>query len=503
MSAKIVPFPRKRAWTAAEPSMLVSGWLAWSRPADVDIRYNLRALRARAREQAQNNDHLRQFLRLVKANVVGPAGVRRQSRVRLRNGKPDKRSITAVEEAWQAWGKRGVCDVTGQFSWIALQQHLVETAARDGEFFVRIIRNWDNGYGIALQVIDPEAVDIEYNVEGPAGAMVRMGVEFDDWRRPVAYHINPEPRQVHGAAYYRSANRTRVPAEDMIHGFLPEWNWQSRGIPWGATPLKRMKILEGYEEAAVTAARAAASKMFAYTQDIDAPGATDLGDGTDGEEKDAQGNLIEEAEPGAGLKLPPGMAIQTLDWTWPNADHGVFEKAILRNMATGLGVSYNTWANDLEGVNYSSLRQGAITERDLWRMLQGWLIETLCERVSDEWTIEALMAGAIRLPNGSPVAGIDAGRERELARCTWQARGWPAVDEQKQMDARERRIKLRLSSISQFIREDGNDPDEVWEELSEDLQRLEALGLAPVMDGAAAPAEPDADDSQPTTTGNE
>ena len=68
-----------RAWKGGQSTSLLPGWANYSRPIDVDLRYNLPLLRSRAREQSQNTDHVKHFISLLVANVIGPAGITLQA----------------------------------------------------------------------------------------------------------------------------------------------------------------------------------------------------------------------------------------------------------------------------------------------------------------------------------------------------------------------------------------------------------------------------------------
>jgi capsid protein len=64
------------------------------------------------------------------------------------------------------------------------------------------------------------------------------------------------------------------------------------------------------------------------------------------------------------------------EWSpnYPTGEFLPFHKAMLRSMAAGMGVLYNNLASDLEGVNFSSIRQGTLDEREHWKELQQWLV---------------------------------------------------------------------------------------------------------------------------------
>ncbi len=458
--------PQKRAFSSAQISRLTSSWTTMPKPADVDIKAGLRTLRARSREQAQNNDHVRQFLRLIKTNVVGHQGVILQARSIGRKGQLDTPANDAIEGAWKEWGRDP--EVTGQNTWKGLQRLIVENVARDGEVLIRKVRSWKhNRFGYALQVMDPEVVDVEHNRDLKNGHTIQMGVELDGWRRPVAYHLNT-PKATADSYEYFGKKYTRVPASEIIHLFLPEWVWQTRGVPFLATALLRLNMLGGYEEAELVASRGSAAKMGFYTQDPEL--VTDYT--ADGQ--DATGNLVQDAEAGTMELLPPGVGYVAHDPQHPSTAYKDFVKAMLRGLASGMGVSYHSLSGDLEGANYSSLREGKLLDRDVWMMLQDWFIDAFCSPIYQDWLEEQYLRGTIQI-NGMQLSGPLT----KYQKVTWQGRRWPWVDPKKEMDANKESHALRTRSISDIIREQGRDPEDVWLEIARDYERLRDLGIEP------------------------
>jgi lambda family phage portal protein len=472
------PAARPRAWEAAKVTLQSSGWVGSSQPIDVDIRHNLKTLRSRSREQAQNNDYVRGFLRDVRTNVIGHRGILLQSQVRARNGEADHGLRRTIEDAWIEWGEPDSCDATGRLSWRDFSCLVVDTMARDGEALVRHLPGWDrNRFGYAVQLIDPELLDVDY-CDVVNGAQIVMGVEIDEWRRATAYWLSAdEPGKSYSSAY-RRGNRIRVPAEQIEHLYLPEWVHQTRGIPWLATALSTMRQVDGYIESAVIAARAGASKMGHYQRTHDAPipgdepGDAGPGGLADGRREDGQ--LFQDFDPGGIGILPPGWSFEGWDPAFPNANHDSFVSAMLRGISAGLGVSYHTLAQDLRGVNYSSLRHASLVERAVWMLLQDYVSAHLCRPVYREWLQTSLTSGALTGPSGRPLSMLRLG---EFQRVRWQPRGWSWVDPQKELAGLQSEIRMRLQSVSGAMRERGRDPDETWQELADDKARLVELGL--------------------------
>ena len=84
-----------------------------------------------------------------------------------------------VERAFKEWSQKGVCEISGKFSWIDAQQMMQESLVRDGEILIKHIRNADNRFGYAIQFLEPDYLDEEYNVPAKNGNRVVMGVELN------------------------------------------------------------------------------------------------------------------------------------------------------------------------------------------------------------------------------------------------------------------------------------------------------------------------------------
>lgn len=454
---------QKRSFIAAGLTPALASWTRAAPPPNNDIQKGLRKLIARSRDASQNDDHMRQFLRMTESNIIGNKGLSVQPRPKTKSGAPDKTARVAIESAYSKQSKRGNWDVTGEYSRAAFSRLGVRTVAQDGAVLIRIHES-ENGF--AVELIDSMLLDMDYTATLSNGHTVEMGVERDELLRPVAYHVFTYPKPQ--AGYNSGQQRQRISAAGMIHAYLPEWVGQVRGVPWASTAMVRMKMLAGYEEAAITAARGAAVKAGVYTQSLDAP------PGSQPAGYDEVSQINQELSPGMSEMLPPGWDYKPLDWAWPNTDHGQFTKECLRGIAGGLGISYNTLANDLESVNYSSLRQGALTERETWTALQEWWIDFVELPLYEKWLSWAFAAGIISRPSGMPIQSSE-----EKLCVSFQGRRWPWVDPLKDMQAASLALKLRTRSISDLIREQGREPGEVWTELASDLEMLDRLGLTP------------------------
>jgi lambda family phage portal protein len=416
-------------------------------------------LRARARDLQRNNPIAKNYLNLLAANVVGDKGIIYQSKCHNNSGDLAQPINEKIEKAFKDWSKVGNCTADGKLSFRGVQDLVIRTIAQDGECFVRKLPAFKNKYRYALQIIDADQIDPLFNRLLSQGENeVRMGVEVDQWSRPVAYYVNPRPPTEVGG----TLNRERIPASDMLHLFDPSRVNQTRGVTWFHPVMAQLKMLQGYIEAELVAARCGAAKMgwlkYSDPSAWEAPNA----------DAEKQGMYTLEANPGMIETLPPGM--EFVAW---NPDHPAnafqnFVITLLRQVATGLGVSYNALASDLVGVNYSSLRSGMLIERDLWRRLQSYMVESFLGPIFEEWLDYALMSGELVLDSRDPERFLEG---------VWQPRGWQWVDPLKDVQAALLGISGGLTSRTEVLADKGEDVEDIYEQLSQEKKLEKQYGL--------------------------
>jgi lambda family phage portal protein len=466
--AKPAAAPRRRNYEAAKPSRIAAGFSTFSnhRSANEELRSDLRGLIAHSRQQAQNNDYLKGYLGLVRRNVIGPTGIRLQNTAVNSNGTLDKMANDIIETAWWRWGALGSPTVDGEHSWLSLQNLVAQSTARDGSVLIRQYGGRRFGpYQYQLQALEIDFLDFDMNQDLADGSYIRMGVEVDALGRRAAYHIFTR----HPGDYSpgRARDRVRIPASQMLCIFRPERAGQILGVPWAYTALRRLNMLRGYEEAAITAARVGAAKMGFYQR-------TDTSDDLDPDALDEQettesGHLVTEVEPGMLEELPPGYEFKAHDPKYPDGEMKQFMATVLQGAAAGLDVSYVTLANDLSGANFSSLRAGKGEERDEWRCLQQWIIEQFHERVFTQWINWALLSGKL---GKLPPEKLD-----KFCQPVWRPRGWAYVSPGEEATANQREMAAMIRSPQQIVAERGEDLESVFADIKAAKELAASFGL--------------------------
>lgn len=471
------PQQNRRSFAAARPAGSLSGWTPQNWSADALARSDLDRLRARARSLARDNDYMRKFLQMVESNVVGRDGFALQMRVPSDRGDgQDAQANKAIEAAFARWARRGSCDVAGMYSFADLQRLLVRSVARDGEALVRHIHGFDNGFGYALQVLDIDRLDTGYNRPATAHQnAVRMGVELNSYSRPVAYWLRRQHPGEYTPITAETELRERVPAAEISHIYLHDRPEQRRGFPWVASAIVGLQNLGGYQEAAIIAARIGASKMGFFKQSEDADNLLPPIDGHTEDNGRGGVDLIDAVEPGTFHELPQGYDFTPFNPDYPHANYDAFVKASLRGIASGLNVAYHSLANDLEGVNFSSIRSGTLEERDGWMTLQDWFANALLYDVFERWLAAALLAGAIKLPSGN---ALPAAKREKFTACNWQGRRWSWVDPLKDIKTHEAAVAMAVKSRRDICAEMGLDFDDVIAQIAAENALMAEMGIA-------------------------
>jgi lambda family phage portal protein len=447
---------RKRSYEAAGTGRLLSSWTTQNTSADYDILRDVQALRARSRELFQNNDYLKRFINLCITNIIGPNGITLQNKCTFNSGALDKTSNDIIESNFKAWGKN--CCVDGQLNWMDIQRICISSVALDGEIFiVKHKIKGINQYSYALQLLEADYLDVNFNNQD---ANIRMGIEYNGYGQPIAYHFfktHPGDSQ----KYTMSVNeRVRVPAKNVIHLYFKERPSQSRGVPWGHSAMTRLNHIGAYEETEIIAARVASAKMgIMYTPN---------GDDFKGSDLDSDGNVEIDVEPGTFDQLPIGYDFKMFDPTHPGGNFEPFMKTTLRGAAAGLNVAYHSLTNDLESVNYSSLRAGAIDERDHWRVKQRWISRLLCDGVFVDWLDQQMMTGIINLPYS---------KFEKYCKPEWSARSWDWVDPKKDAEAAVIEINSGLKTRTDILAEQGRDFYEQIEIMKQEKEAMLEAGI--------------------------
>ena len=289
-----------------------------------------------------------------------------------------------------------------------------------------------------------------------------MGIEQDSFGRAQQYaFLKKHPGDTPFGTPVGQREHMIVPASEICHIFVSNRPSQSRGEPWLSSSILSLHHLAGFQEASVIRARAASSLMGFITSP---EGELDQG----GEVYDNE--RVSQFEPGKFSYLQAGESVTVPDFDSPNSEFPEFMSAMLRSVASGCGISYESVSKDFSKTNYSSSRLSLLEDRNHYRSLQTYLIENFHSRVFDAWLEMATLSGALVLPS------YDTEPER-YRKVRWIPRGWDWIDPQKEIAANKEAVRAGFKTMADVISSQGGDLEELLPARKAEVEAAEQLGL--------------------------
>jgi lambda family phage portal protein len=412
----------------------------------------------------------------------------------------------AAEAAWRSWAYdlNHFCDIERRLSFPMMARLAFRNFLVEGESLAVLPWREDRvGYGKAryattLQLVDPD------RLSNPALAMdtlyQRGGIDLGPDGEPIAYHIR-EAHQGDWFAAAKSLTWDKIPAETdfgrklVLHFFNPARPGQHRPIGGILIPvLGRLKMMAQYSRVELQAA--VVNAIFgAYIQSpYDQRDVQDSLDDDEGRELSAYQQMRSEFHRDRKLmagdvRMPtlfPGESINVVDSKRPSTGFDAFESAMLRSIATALGVAYETISSDYRGSTYSSARQAS---NEAWLTLTRRRMEFgqhFCSPIYAAVLEEAFDRGELPLPANAPDFAEMRG---SYAKARWHGPGRGYVDPSKEAEGARMRISSGLSTWQQEINEmSGRDWEDVFGQIAIEQAVAKRDGLTFITDPTAAQA---------------
>lgn len=448
---------KRRSFAAAMMNRVSRFAFSWG-TINADISMDMQKVVMRSRQLAKNNDNVTSYLNLMQRNIIGESGFRLQCRSKGAEGAEINQQI---ESLWAEYNSAvgGFVTVDGAQSGRDFDILVLRTLLVDGECFIRIVEDNASRFGQRYEVIDTLLIDHDYNVfDLPNGEFIRCGIKLDKNWRPLAYFVRENKLD----NQYNTGERIEVPAREIIHLYRKYFPRQVRGITPLAATVEAVNQLESYKEAELVAARMHACNMGFYVKTGTG------GDFIDEKDVDKEGDWTSEMSPGQIAFAPDGYDVKQFNNSHPAGNFASFVKAMCRGVFASLGVSYNKGAGDYESVNYSSLREAALEDREAWRDLQAFIIESWKDRQFAAFLRGMLLAGT---------GNLKATLLDEYSKHKFFGRSWDWVDPQKDIQAISSSIALGLTDHITEIEKRGGDVDEILDREALYLAKRRERGL--------------------------
>lgn len=438
----------------------------------------LATVRQRARGAARNDPWAGTALDKLTSNGIGTG-------IECKPKWGDDTLRAAISAEWALWQSKA--DADWVLDWYGLQALAWRSLQEAGEVFARLRRRRPEDrlrVPLQVQLIEAEQCPCDYWSTAPNGNPIRAGIEFDRIGRRLAYWMyRAHPGDVATAALGTNGTElVRVPAEDVLHLYMPERPGQLRGIPRLASVLVRLFNLDRLDDSVLE--RQAIANLFAgflvpASSDEPEPPAGVLDEAAEGH-TDRDGTPLPGLEPGTMAELPAGMEPKFTDPPGAPDNYAQFLRGHLLAVAARAGVPYEVLTGDLAGVSDRALR---LLLNEFRRHIEMWqwlcFIPQFCQPVRGAWFDSAVMAGVLDIPGFGDV-------REQAVQTLWVPMGWPYSHPVQDVDADTKAIRSGLTSRTSVVLANGEDAEQIDAEQAADNERADSMGLRYDSDGRQA-----------------
>ena len=404
---------------------------------NVEIAAALTELRSRSRLMARNNGWCKRAIEAVVKHTIGegirPAPLGKSLEINKR-----------VKEIWRNWAETTVCDWYGKSNLYGLQELAMRSIVEGGDMIVVLRRVKDGDVPIKLQLCEGDFIDHSKKGKNDKG-VVRLGVQFSNDGELLGYWLHSQ-HPGDGSIFGINVNSEFHSKENVLHVFELLRIGQVRGVPFGVSSFMKLSDFGDYEDAQLVKQKIAAC-FSAFIVGSEMPS-----------EKEDE---LERLEPGIIERLGTG---ETVEFGNPPVvgDFDNYTLRILQSIAASYGITYEMLTMDYSRVNFTSGRMAKI---DVSANFKSWqynmMVPQFCAPVWDWFMDACLISGA--LP--------------QRIETDWTAPRVQQLDPVKETNALIMQRSAGMTTLSEIIRENGRDPDELFREIKEENDLLAELGI--------------------------
>ena len=449
----------------------LSAWGLSEMGPNAAVEFSLPSLRNRQAELIRNNPLAGGGVDTIVANMVG-RGIRPLWNI------DDSDTLNRVQDLW--FDSVDEADADGVASFYGLQAIAARSMCNTGESFgVFSYPSPYDGMAVPLQVrlFEGAQLDEAHTEIRGDGNGIRMGIEFANGRRRRYHFYKHHP----GDPYYLdSFVKHPIPAREVMHVYSPQRPGQLRGVPWFHRIILKLREIDQCVDAELV--RRKTTTMFGgFIKQTQAQGFIQPGGSVPG---GAPGNMLGnqtgttnsapviDLRPGTFSKIPPGYDVAFSQPTDVGGNYAAWMELQLRDVAKGMGITYEQLTGDLSDVNYTSIRAGLLDfRRRLEQVVAMTLIFQFCRPFALRWLDIAVGSGAVEIPDYFD-------RRRFYRRIEWQPDGWDWVDPFKDVKAAIMEARAGFTSRKRIVaRRHGVDVEDIDQEMAEDNRRADDAGL--------------------------
>jgi lambda family phage portal protein len=438
---------------------------------------------ARALRMVVNSGFLTGAVNAVSAAVVGP-GLRLSLRPDYQSLGWDEKDArewsSKAEKMFRAWASTPMeCDAAGELTLSQMQQAQFAAYLAYGESLalIPVVKRSGSSTATKVSLVPPSRIEEKNDPHNN----LYMGVRTNRWGMPKAYRIK-EWRDGQWVVRELKA-RDRGGLKNISHCKDPSIA-TTRGFPILGPILKASKQFDQYADGNMQKMMIQTIFAAVLTSKTAGPAAFD-GIMTDTDRKGLESFAkqrkqwyssakIDLREHGRIAHLAPDDELNFVEAKGASADYDIFVQWLLREIAVGLGVTYDTVSGDDRGATYSSIRMGSAKE---WLRVEKWrenIVIPFSNAVLIRWMDEAIATGRLDFPGG-----YEVWRENMsyAARGTWAGPAKPQADDFKTARAHEVLKDVGATTLRNICEEYGWDIGDIMEGQARENERARELGL--------------------------
>jgi len=456
---------------------------------------SLETLRSRSRDLIRNAPGATGAIKTLLTGVIGQ-GLKLQPSIDREYLGFNEEQASAfegkVKQEFRLWSENRECDFYRQLTFNGLQKLAFNSWLSSGDVFVLLpYKNTGNmPYNLKVQLIEADRVCNPNDLGDTAD--IAGGIEYDaNGVRTAIYIRTPHP----GSTLYKQGSMRptwqrvafygeRSGRQNVLHLIDVTRIGQSRGIPILAPVIDTLKQVSKYAEAELTAAVVNALLAVAIKRNPpDSLSATYSWSGGSSE-TDKDGNTVNppwsrednfKLGTGSWIDLAPYEDLQVINAERPSNQYDIFFMSCMKQIGMAIGVPFEVLVKQFNS-SYSASRAAMLDALRYYTGIRDIFIDEFCQPIYNEWMTEGVFLN--RIPANSFL--VDPIKRLAYSGAYWIAPTVGSIDEGKDIDSADKRIKAMLSSPQIEASKNGNDFKDIVAQHVEANNILIANGLPPI-----------------------
>lgn len=407
--------------------------LVKSKSGSLEVKDSVDQLRHHARNLYKNNPYTFKAVSTIANSVVG-WGI--EPLIKHKDAQKQKQ----INDLWNEWSKH--CGSQNE-SFQYLQRQAIQSVVIDGEI---LFREFIEDQSLKLEMLESDMLATSVHKATPVnGAIIHNGIILKD-KKILGYYIYEFDPSI------KTNSPQFIKKDEIIHVFRKDRPSQNRGVSWFANVMQSLSTLNDLTYTHLMRMKLSSALTAIVTEDPSL---------LTNDQLKSQRENDWALEPGSVRYLTPGQSVNFP--SIPNVEgFDSIAKLTIREVASGLGMTYEQLSGDLSQVNFSSGRLGNLQfQANVTDWQWNLMIPQFCEPVFAKFKKFCALKGI-------STEGIEV---------SWNPPAKSMIDPQTEISAAKDALRSGLMTLPQALREFGFDPEKHLEEIASANKKLDELGI--------------------------